>query len=125
MIRIGCRAHDYGRHTPAALADTLHAHGYTAAQLAMPRGILGIDSFADITQAQLEDIRTAFDAAGVEITVLSCYQDLTAPDARPAALRWKTSSAHWATPSSWAQGWWAAKPHGAHCRRKKNRPAAR
>ena len=81
MIRIGCRAHDYGRHTPAALADTLHAHGYTAAQLAMPRGILGIDSFADITQAQLEDIRTAFDAAGVEITVLSCYQDLTAPDA--------------------------------------------
>ena len=23
MIRIGCRAHDYGRHTPAALADTL------------------------------------------------------------------------------------------------------
>ena len=31
MIRIGCRAHDYGRHTPAALADTLHAHGYTAA----------------------------------------------------------------------------------------------
>lgn len=81
MIRIGCRAHDYGRHTPAALADTLHAHGYTAAQLAMPRGILGIDSFADITQAQLENIRTAFDAAGVEITVLSCYQDLTAPDA--------------------------------------------
>ena len=37
MIRIGCRAHDYGRHTPAALADTLHAHGYTAAQLAMHR----------------------------------------------------------------------------------------
>lgn len=88
MIRIGCRAHDYGKLPPAALADTLRAKGYTAAQLAMPRGIAGIESFEHIPQEMLKTIRDAFDAAGVEITVLSCYQDLTAPDAdaRRAAI---------------------------------------
>lgn len=29
MIRIGCRAHDYGKHTPAQLAHILHTAGYT------------------------------------------------------------------------------------------------
>lgn len=88
MIRIGCRAHDYGKLTPAALADTLRAKGYTAAQLAMPRGIAGIDDFEHIIADQLAEIRTAFDAAGVKISVLSCYQDLTArdDDARRAAV---------------------------------------
>ena len=35
MIRIGCRAHDYGKHTPVQLAHILHTAGYTGAQLAM------------------------------------------------------------------------------------------
>lgn len=29
MIRIGCRAHDYGKHTPVQLAHILHTAGYT------------------------------------------------------------------------------------------------
>lgn len=80
MLRIGCRAHDYGKLPAAELAAVLRAKGYNAAQLAMPRGIAGIEDFARITEAQLADIRDAFRAADVEITVLSCYQDLTAPD---------------------------------------------
>ena len=32
MIRIGCRAHDYGKHTPVQLAHILHTAGYTGAQ---------------------------------------------------------------------------------------------
>ena len=60
MLRIGCRAHDYGKLPAHDLAQTLRDKGYNAAQLA--------------------DIRTAFDKADVQISVLSCYQDLTAPD---------------------------------------------
>lgn len=88
MLRIGCRAHDYGKLPAHDLAQTLRAKGYNAAQLAMPRGIAGIYDFEHITEAQLADIRTAFDKADVQISVLSCYQDLTAPDdeARRAAV---------------------------------------
>ena len=81
MRRIGCRAHDYGKLPAVALAATLRAKGYNAAQLAMPRAIAGIEDFAHITDKQLAEIRTAFAAQDVEISVLSCYQDLSAPDA--------------------------------------------
>ena len=46
MTRIGCRAHDYGKLPAAALAATLRAKGYNAAQLAMPRAIAGIEDFS-------------------------------------------------------------------------------
>ena len=85
MIRIGCRAHDYGKHTPVQLAHILHTAGYTGAQLAMPRAIEGIEDFASVTNAQLSAIFQAFDAEDIEITVLSCYMDLSAPD-EPARL---------------------------------------
>ena len=85
MIRIGCRAHDYGKHTPVQLAHILHTAGYTGAQLAMPRAIEGIEDFASVTDAQLSAIFQAFDAEDIEITVLSCYMDLSAPD-EPARL---------------------------------------
>lgn len=31
MIRIGCRAHDYGKHTPVQLAHILHTARYGCA----------------------------------------------------------------------------------------------
>lgn len=31
MIRIACRAHDYGKHTPVQLAHILHTAGYGCA----------------------------------------------------------------------------------------------
>ena len=79
-MKYGCRAHDYGCFTAKGLADVLTANGYNAAQLAMPKAIRGIPNFTDITPAQLTDIRTAFAEAGIEISVLSCYQDLSNPD---------------------------------------------
>lgn len=85
MIRIGCRAHDYGKHTPVQLAHILHTAGYTGAQLAMPRAIEGIEDFASVTDTQLSAIFQAFDTEDIEITVLSCYMDLSAPD-EPARL---------------------------------------
>ena len=80
MIRIGCRAHDYGKHTPAKLAHILHEAGYTGAQLALPRAIEGIEDFASVTDAQLAATAQGFDAEDVQITVLSCYMDLSSPD---------------------------------------------
>ena len=79
-MKYGCRAHDYGCFTAQDLAEVLAANGYNAAQLAMPKAIQGIANFTDITPAQLADIRTAFAEAGIEISVLSCYQDLSSPD---------------------------------------------
>ena len=88
-MKYGCRAHDYGCFTAHDLAATLVKNGYNAAQLALPKAIRGIESLDSVTPAQLEEVRTAFAGAGVEITVLSCYQDLSNPD---AAVREKAVS---------------------------------
>lgn len=57
MIRIGCRAHDYGKHTPVQLAHILHTAGYTGAQLAMPRAIEGIE---DLHRSQMHSFPQFF-----------------------------------------------------------------
>lgn len=80
-MKYGCRAHDYGRFSPAGLAATLRQAGYDAAQLALPKAIEGIDSLAQVRPDQIEAVRAAFDGSGIEITVLSCYQDLGSADA--------------------------------------------
>ena len=79
-MKYGCRAHDYGCFTAQELARTLADQGYNAAQLAMPKAIRGIADMNGISPEQLEEIRTAFAGADVEITVLSCYRDLSSPD---------------------------------------------
>ena len=79
-MKYGCRAHDYGCFTAQELACKLADRGYNAAQLAMPKAIRGIADMNGISPEQLEEIRTAFAAADVEITVLSSYRDLSSPD---------------------------------------------
>lgn len=78
-MKYGCRAHDYGRLSAKKLADTLKSNGYNATQLAIPKAIEGIESISCVTPGQLSEIRAAFSAADVEITVLGCYQDLGSP----------------------------------------------
>ena len=120
MIRIGCRAHDYGKHTPVQLAHILHTAGYTGAQLAMPRAIEGIEDFASVTDAQLSAIFQAFDAEDIEITVLSCYMDLSAPDepARLAGVENVKRCLRYA--SRWVPEWLAARLPGPPCPMKKS-----
>lgn len=79
-MKIGVRAHDYGKMEIEKLAETLHNAGYEAAQLALPKAFSGIDSYADITPKHLERIRTAFEKWNVEIPVFGCYMDLGNPD---------------------------------------------
>lgn len=79
-MKIGVRAHDYGRHTAPELAALLKNEGYETVQLAIPRAIVGIESYEDITEALCEEIREAFEKQGVEIAVMGCYMDLGNPD---------------------------------------------
>ena len=57
-MKIGVRAHDYGKMEIEKAAETLHNEGYQAAQLALPKVFAGIDSYEDITENHLERIRT-------------------------------------------------------------------
>ena len=70
----------------------------------MPKAIQGIKSLVDVTPEQLEDVRSAFAAANIEITVLSCYQDLSNPNAEVrrsavssvfSALKCQVSTRRW------------------------------
>lgn len=73
MMRIGCRAHDLGRADAGELARRVAENGFETVQLALTKGIAGIESFGDVTPERLADIRRGFDAAGVAIDVLGCY----------------------------------------------------
>ncbi len=79
-MKIGVRAHDYGKLGIEELARTLHECGYECAQLALPKAFVGIDSYEDITLKHLEAIRSAFEKYQVEIPVFGCYMDLGNPN---------------------------------------------
>ena len=79
-MKIGVRAHDYGKMEIECLAEKLHNEGYEAAQLALPKAFVGIDGYGDITLNHLERIRKAFEEKKIEIPVFGCYQDLGNPD---------------------------------------------
>lgn len=79
-MKLGCRAHDYGRHTPGDLAALLAGKGYNACQLAPVKGLLGVESYRQLTLDDASAIGKAFQDAGVEISVLGCYMDLSSPD---------------------------------------------
>lgn len=79
-MKLGVRAHDYGKMEIEALAARLHEEGCQAAQLAIPKAITGIDDYTDITHEHLLRIRQAFAQNNVDIPVLGCYMDLGNPD---------------------------------------------
>lgn len=89
-MKIGVRAHDYGKREIEELARVLKSEGYQAAQLALPKAFAGIDSFADITPAHLERIRKAFEVNNIEIPVFGCYMDLGNPDSEVRSNAVKT-----------------------------------
>ena len=92
-MKIGCRAHDYGKHPAQELALILHNAGYQAAQVAVPKAIEGINDYQHISPEQLETLRSGFAAHDVEISVLGCYQDLSDPDAENVPLLCRISAA--------------------------------
>lgn len=79
-MKIGCRAHDFGRWSEEELPRKVRDAGFEAVQLALTKGIEGIETFNDITPARLERVRKGFDDAGVEIAVLGCYIEPSLPE---------------------------------------------
>lgn len=96
-MRIGVRAHDYGKQSIEGMAALLRERGYTCAQLALPRAFREIDDYGDITLPLIDRIREAFADAGVQIAVFGCYMDLGNPDdeVRERAVKTFIRSLEW------------------------------
>jgi len=71
-MKVGVRAHDFGRHSADDLARIVKEAGFDCVQLAPTKAIVGVDGF-DKIESCLDEIGTAFTTHNVEITVLGCY----------------------------------------------------
>ena len=81
MMRIGVRAHDFGRMSPDELASRIAAKGLTCVQLALNKAIAGLDLQAgDMTPGLAFHVGQAFQRNGVQIAVLGCYINPIHPD---------------------------------------------
>jgi sugar phosphate isomerase/epimerase len=79
-MKVGVRAHDFGRLEVGELARRIKAAGFECVQLAPAKAIQNVEKFADITPRVLADISREFSAADVELTVLGCYIEPSVPD---------------------------------------------
>lgn len=91
MIKIGVRTHDFGKKDPHDLFMEIADAGFEAIQLAMPKAILGVESFDDVNVAVVDKIAKALDDSGLELAVLGCYLDLTTKDSNLQAWNLKTT----------------------------------
>jgi sugar phosphate isomerase/epimerase len=86
MIRLGIRAHDFGRLPVEELAGKISSRGLCCAQLALNKAIAGLDLKAgELTPGLAWHIGQAFEKQRVQIAVLGCYINPIHPD--PAKRR--------------------------------------
>jgi sugar phosphate isomerase/epimerase len=91
MMRIGIRAHDFGKLPADQLATRIVAKGLKCVQLAVNKAIAGIDlKPGEMTPGLAWEVGQAFQRAGVQIAVLGCYINPANPDAasRAQSLRY-------------------------------------
>jgi sugar phosphate isomerase/epimerase len=79
-MKIGVRAHDFGRHSIQDLPKVLKDAGFDCTQLAFTKAIEGISTFADITDKHLHDVAESFAKNNVDLTVLGSYIEPSVPD---------------------------------------------
>lgn len=89
-MKIGVRAHDYGKRKIEEMAALLHDEGYGAAQLVLPKAFMEVGRYEDVTPEILCRVRRAFEKNNVEIPVLGCYMDLGNPDEKVREYAVKT-----------------------------------
>ena len=77
---IGARGHDFGRQTPEALFSAIGQAGFRCTQLAFPKAIEGVKSYADVTSSLVEAARAASKASNVGIAVDGTYVELSYAD---------------------------------------------
>ena len=79
---VGARLHDYGKGTPDELFARVSADGFAAVQLAYKKCVPTVKSYADITEALVNDTITAEKAHNIQVAVLGTYVELAINDAR-------------------------------------------
>ena len=79
---VGVRLHDYGKGTPDELFARVSADGFTAVQLAYKKCVPTVKSYADITEALVNDTIAAEKAHNIQVAVLGTYVELAINDAR-------------------------------------------
>jgi len=81
-MRLGVRAHDFGRLPADELAARIAGAGFRCVQLAPPKALAGFDAAGGGLNAALaREVKAAFARAGIEIAVLGCYINPVDPDA--------------------------------------------
>jgi sugar phosphate isomerase/epimerase len=81
MIRIGLRAHDYGKKQPPELvADTLAALKPASIQLALGKAFSDAPPDGGISPGYARAVRDSFAKRGIAIAVLGCYINPVHPD---------------------------------------------
>ena len=85
-MRLGVRAHDFGKLPPDELARRIAAKGLTCVQLAVSKAIEGLDlKPGDMNPGLAWHVGQAFQRHGVQIAVLGCYINPIHPDPRKRA----------------------------------------
>jgi len=81
MMRIGVRAHDFGKLPTEELAARIAAKGLSCVQLALSKAIAGIDlKPGQLNPGMAFHIGQAFHRHGLQIAVLGCYINPIHPD---------------------------------------------
>jgi len=73
MIKIGVRAHDYGRDTPDQLFARIHGDGFSSIQLALKKAISEVEEFSDVTPAIINNVIVAAQRYKMHLAVLGVY----------------------------------------------------
>jgi L-ribulose-5-phosphate 3-epimerase len=85
-MRIGVRAHDFGRLPADDLARRIAAKGLTCVQLAVSKAVEGLDlKPGDMNPGLAWHVGQAFQRHGVQIAVLGCYINPIHPDPQKRA----------------------------------------
>lgn len=79
---VGARLHDYGKGTPDELFARVSADGFAAVQLAYKKCVPTVKSYADITEALVNDTIAAEKAHNIQVAVLGTYVELAINDTR-------------------------------------------
>lgn len=81
-MRLGVRAHDFGKLPVCELADRIAAKGFVCVQLAPTKAIAGFDDDdGRLSPGFAWQARRAFEKREIQIAVLGCYINLADPDA--------------------------------------------
>lgn len=72
-MRIGVRAHDFGRRGAAELSRVIREAGFETVQLALTKAIEGVGGYGDVTDETLRAVREGFAEGNLRIDVLGCY----------------------------------------------------